>query len=360
MFDIKDDKGCFIYPGSNTYLGVVVLELNNDVYFNIDNFDHHFSAEDGSNLRIVSMDDTNISRAKKLRIETSPFKHYGDALNSISSYLTSLRIYLMKSDFSYSIPLLPKVEEIASSHDCVGIVEIELQSNARLQIYDKERFHFENRTWYRLYSKNGLPIADADCLCVESTAFTDSDEANSAINAILPELAVYLEGNLYGAYVVSGVTIRLHLSDHIRLSVDAKATLSKLISFNMELIHAYSEDNNVQSVLMLLEYKGFRDLSNLYKILEIIRSDMGEKNQSKADAKIASMSLSSIAFINSFTNTCNNDKVIGLLNARHAAKPLDPNNKNTLSFDECVNGMRNLIFNWFDYKATVDKFAEEI
>jgi len=111
-------------------------------------------------------------------------------------------------------------------------------------------------------------------------------------------------------------------------------------------------DEKLHSVLVLLEDKGFNDLSNLYKVLEIIESDMPGNNQSERQKEIETNGLSTKDDIEKFRISSNHNEIVGLKNARHGYMRTCSKNKKAVSYSECVSIMRNLILNWFEYKIS--------
>ncbi len=349
MFEITNDNGKFIYPGKKTYVGFIELEITNNIYFNIDSKEHSFDIQEKYKLKITSKYDNYISKSKKLRIETSPFETSEAAKHAINSYFNSLRIILLKNHFSYRTPLTTKLEESPDPRCCVGTVEIELQNNERLKINDKERFHNENDLWYRLYSKQGLPICESDVLCVESSAYKEPEEAEQALDKIYPKLELFFACNPISPKTV---LINESISFQESFGISECLTLSKRVPFNRELLKANSVDTFLNSVLALLEYKGFQDLPNLYNILELIEKDMGGKNQSKNRDIIEAKGLAKKDDIEKFTYSVNSVDVIGLEHVRHGAKHNNgnPTPKKALTIEGCRSVMNGLIDKWLDYK----------
>ena len=351
MFEIKNSDGKFIYPGKKMYVGVVELEITNNTYFNIDSKEYYFDIGSNTNLRITSKSDEYIRNSKRLYIETVPFDIPEEAKKLISGHLDSLRIVLLKRDFSYRTPLSAKIEEVADPRCCVGRIEIQLQRGDRLKFKETERFHNESGLWYRLYGASALPICESDVLFVESTAFEESEMATQALNALYPKFEVFLKCNSINFFKGNGTTVLINLSCKNRMSFGKSMTISRQVPFDRTLIKESSENVFLRAVLALLEYKGFHDLPNLYNILELIQLDMGENKQSKNREIIERLGLSTKDDIEKFTYSVNHVEVVGLEHARHGALYKgNPSPQKALSVKDCRSVMRNLINNWLDFK----------
>lgn len=351
MFEIENDNGEFIYPNRKLYVGIIDIEIINNTYFNIDNKDYNFDTGEKFELIIRSKSDDPISKSKSLRIETCAFDLRDDARNTINSYLDSLRIVLLKRDFSYRTPLITNVKEVHDPRDCVGTVEIKLQNDARLNLEGKERFHNENGSWYRLYSKQGISICESDILCLESSAYEESEAAKQAIDAIYPKIKMFLMGYSIKVCEKPKTTVSIDMSADFRMGIGASATFSKLVPFDKSLLKSSSGDVYLHSVLALLEHKGLQDLPNLYNILELIERDMGENSQIKNRDVIEVKGLSTKDDIEKFTYTVNHVDVIGLEHVRHGAKfKGNPSPEKALTIEGCRSIMRSLINRWLDYK----------
>jgi len=350
MFSIKENDGSFIFPSEETYVGIIELESLNDTYLNIEESLHRITTKEGATILLKGMTDTPIRKSKKLRFETCEFCNYEDAVNTINNYLLSIRIALISKDYKYA-PLNPFVESRKSNVNGVGFVMVKLHGEKRINIPEPYVFHNKGGIWYRLLSESGSLISISDVLRVETSAYADTAKAKLDMEAIYHDLQMFLNAAINGEYELSEIGVNIFMAVNNVMSIDFSAKLSKIVRFDDLLKVNDTKDINLNSALKLLEYKGFRDLGNLYKILEIIRADMGIKGKAKQDKKIEALNLSTESFINKFTNTCNNDKIIGLYYARHAGQELNPDNKNAISLDECFDGMKKLIFNWIEHKT---------
>jgi len=351
VFEIKNDNGKFIYPNQKMYIGVVELEITNNTYFNIDSKEYSFDTEEKFNFKITSMCDNHISKSKKLRIETSPFECSEKAMNAINSYLNNFRISLLKRDFSYRIPLNSKLEEVCDPRRCVGVVEIKLENGERLEIKEKERFHIENELWYRLYSTQNCPIIESDVICVETSAYAETENAKQALDVIRPKLERFLKDSAIKCSKISEARVDIYMSGNFCIGLHASATMSKRVPFDIQLSKSNLEDIYLCSVLALLEHKGFEDLPNLYNILELIEKDMRESSQDKNREKIEENGLSNKDDIEKFTYSVNRVDVVGLEHVRHGAKfKGNPNPEKALTIEKCKRIMKDFVCKWLDFK----------
>jgi len=348
MFEIKNDNGRFVHLNKKLYRGAVELQIDG-AYFDIDAKEHEFIVEGNLVFKIISKSDAHIKKSRELQIETPVFDLQEDALRCIGAYLPSLRKYLLKQKISYTIPLKPRIVEVRDSRCCVGSIDVEIYEGARLHIQERERFHNENGAWYRLFGQEGLSICESSTLTIETDAHEKSDDAMWAMEMMLPQITSFLKDNSIELFTLSECIVYINNAATCEEKIYGKVSISKNVPFDMDLIKSTQIDEILDNVLMLIEHKGFKDLPNLYTILEWIRSNMGV-NQHKADENIELVGLSTKDDIKRFTNSCNNDKIVGLEHSRHGAKKLDSNNTNIFSYEECVEMMSKLIFNWFDYK----------
>ena len=266
MFEIKYSNGSFVYPNEKMYIGIVELEITNGTYFNINEKEYAFETEEGFRLKIASMCDANINSSKKMRITTFPFEDQSEAINAIEIYLDSIRMLLLKRGFLYRMPLVCKSEEISGAHDCVAEVEIILLNNEKISINEKERLHNEGDSWYRIYSKQDIPICETTSLCVETSAHENAEDARQSLDAIRPMLKAFLKSNTINSYEISETGLKIYASAHLRMSVESSVTLSTRVPFNATSLQPISGDAILCAVLSLLEHKGFQDLPNLYNI----------------------------------------------------------------------------------------------